>query len=322
MNSTFTIKPCYVCGGSAFSNAVKESPIEERFGVPVLPANAYVQMRCKNCGLLFVDCDVTEEYLSALYSKESVDWQLNYTKSSSSETIGRSRISEFSYVWRSAIQVRNPRAGENVLDVGSQTGEFCKIAMSESAVIPFGIELSADYASKCRAQWQGKGHVHVGTIASSNFKKQTFAYVSAQEVLEHMVDPKGALRALHDLLTADGLLVVSVPSSHYFLVKYWLFKLAMPIARFLGQREKDGISRPKVLVHTHLYNFSPKSLKLMLSDVGFMPKRVQGIGWHGKLENFGRFVGGMISGISIGHLLFYPSILCVAVKKRGQSEAP
>ena len=309
--------PCYVCGGTAFANAVHESPIEERFGIPVLPADAYVQKRCRSCGLFFVDCNVTEDYLSSLYAKESVDWQTSYTQTDPAETVGQNRISEFTIVWHHAIKMREPRIGEKLLDFGSQTGEFGKIAMTESGIIPFGIELSADYAVKCRANWKDVGHVHVGTIESSQFPQNSFQYISAQEVLEHMVDPSRSLRAFHTLMVQDGVLMISVPSSHYFFLKYCVFNLLMRVKKRFSTGNVPEASVHRVLVHTHLYNFSPRSLEIILHNAGFVVKELKGIGWHGRLKVIGSFFGGLVRILTSGRIILFPSIFCLAVKSDG-----
>ena len=125
-----TLRRCYICGHQGNPIVIEERPIEKRFGLPVLPADVYELAACRGCGALYVDCDVSEEYLEALYRSESADWQRSFLAQTglAAEAIGVSRLPEFEAHWRELVRHRRPSASDTLLDLGCQTGEFGSVA--------------------------------------------------------------------------------------------------------------------------------------------------------------------------------------------------
>jgi ubiquinone/menaquinone biosynthesis C-methylase UbiE len=70
------------------------------------------------------------------------------------------------------------------------------------------------------------------------------------DVIEHVPDPKAALRHAHRLLKRDGVVVVHT------------IDIESPFARIMGHRWPW-------LMEMHLYYFSPRTLRQMLEGVGF-----------------------------------------------------
>lgn len=290
---------CYVCGSMNNSLKVVESPIEQRFGKRVLPSDEYSQNQCHDCGLLFVTCNVSEEYLNDLYSSESVDWQKEFLQTDSS--VGEARMVEFRRLSKILVAA-GANSGTNsskkkLLDFGCQTGEFVKIVSDIANIEPFGVEMSQDYAEHAVDLWGG-GQVHVGRLEDAPFPKASFDFVSAQETLEHLVDPQQTLEGLRGLMKDDGIILISVPSSDYFILKKRIFTL-------LG---REGMA----LVHTHLYNFTPRSLGIMLEKAGFEPLQIFGIGWHDAAETIGNAASAVINKLTNGSRVYSPSVVAVA----------
>lgn len=279
-----THRPCYVCGRAGNPLVIEETPVEERFGVPVLPAGAYELAHCGSCGTLYVDCDVTDAYLANLYRSESIEWQKAFLeKGGVAEAIGGSRVPEFRAHWRAMTALRRAAGGDQLLDLGCQTGEFGSVAQADG-VLPNGIELSPDYAQRARTAWGAASTVSSEPLGGRSFAGRRFQYVSAFETLEHMTDPRACLKLLRQVTAADGVLALSVPSTHYFWLKFkvlralrarpWLFR------RLLGRRA--ALYTSQILPHTHLYNFTPRSVELLLQQAGFAPVAVHAVGWTGR----------------------------------------
>jgi 2-polyprenyl-3-methyl-5-hydroxy-6-metoxy-1,4-benzoquinol methylase len=290
---------CYVCGSTNNSPRLAEAPIERRFGKPVLPCDEYSQNQCHECGLLFVTCSVTEEYLNNLYASESVDWQKEFLQTESS--VGEARMVEFRRLSKMMVAAgARDNSGTNkkrLLDFGCQTGEFVKIVSEIAEIEPFGVEMSADYAKHAVDLW-GEGSVHVGQLEDAPFPKASFDFVSAQETLEHLVDPQQTLEGLRALMKNDGIILISVPSSDYFILKKRIFTL-------LG---RHGMA----LVHTHLYNFTPQSLRIMLKKASFEPLQIFGIGWHDSAESIGNAASAVINKLTNGSKVYSPSVVAIA----------
>lgn len=290
---------CYVCGSLNNSKKLVEAPIEQRFGKPVLPSDEYSQNQCHDCGLLFVTCDVSEDYLNDLYSSESVDWQKEFLQTESS--VGEARMVEFRRLSKILVDAEvgggSGAEQKKLLDFGCQTGEFVKIVSDIAKIEPYGVEMSQDYAEHAIALWGG-GKVHVGLLEDAPFPKASFDYVSAQETLEHLVNPQHTLELLRALMKDDGIILISVPSSDYFILKKRIFNL-------LGRK---GMA----LVHTHLYNFTPKSLRMMLEKAKFKPLQIFGIGWHDSAESIGNTTSAAIHALTRGSKVYSPSVVAVA----------
>ena len=84
-----------------------------------------------------------------------------------------------------------------------------------------------------------------------------FDAVSFLDVLEHLTDPLVALKAARQLLTPDGVLLVSVPN-----VGHW------PVVRDLMAGRFDYLP-VGILCETHLRFFTADNLKELLESAGF-----------------------------------------------------
>lgn len=302
-----TSRPCYVCGW-VDNPVVAEEPIQFRLGRPVLPESTYVFVRCHRCSTLYVDSEVSDEYLLDLYASETVESVAEVTGGLSHEAIVAPRLPEFRVHWADIKKYRGVRRGDQLLDIGCQTGEFGELALRDG-VRPNGIELSDAYAATARKLWGDRSHVHSGTVDAAPFANGQFAYITSFETLEHVCDPVTTLRKIRRWLAEDGVLAVSVPSSDYFHLKYWTFRKS-PLAPLLSFRK--GSSPRAVLPHTHIYNFSPTSLRLLLGAGGFHPLHVSPTGWHGPTASAANAGAKRLSQISQGRVALAPSLFAIA----------
>jgi 2-polyprenyl-3-methyl-5-hydroxy-6-metoxy-1,4-benzoquinol methylase len=273
-----------VCGTRPNPIVIVETPLEERFGMPVLPARAYELAACRECGTLYVDCDVTDEYLASLYRNESLEWQKAFMgKTGVAEAIGSGRLPEFRAHWDEMKAQRPVGRGDTLLDLGCQTGEFGAIALADG-VVPNGIELSPDYAERARVAWGPASTVLSEPLGEATFGGRRFQFISAFETLEHMTDPRACLARLRERIEPDGVLALSVPSTHYFWLKFRLLQAlrARPrlFALLLGRRA--AVYTSQILPHTHLYNFTPHAVDLLLRQAGFKTTALRAVGWTGR----------------------------------------
>jgi 2-polyprenyl-3-methyl-5-hydroxy-6-metoxy-1,4-benzoquinol methylase len=95
-----------------------------------------------------------------------------------------------------------------LLDVGCATGEFL-LAARERGWEAVGVEVSPYAAAAARRRGL---QVHSGTLADVPSPATTFDVVTLLDVVEHLEDPLGALRAIHRLLRPGGLVVVETPN--------------------------------------------------------------------------------------------------------------
>src|SRR6266496_3259732 len=113
-NVETTSRPCYICGVNE-NPVIASEPSEHRFGRPVIPEGVYRFARCRRCATLYVDSNVTDDYLRKLYESETAELVEEFLDRS--DLITR-RLLEFETNWADMKAVRPPSAGDRLLDVG------------------------------------------------------------------------------------------------------------------------------------------------------------------------------------------------------------
>ncbi len=305
-------RACYMCGRSG-NPIIASEVVEQRYGMPLMPEGRYDFARCEGCHTLYVDSDIDDGYLARIYTSETqAVGGVSSDAEKAAEAILALRLPEFERHWKLLKHLRPFRPGEQLLDMGCQTGDFGALAQADG-VQPNGIELSAAYADQCEQRWGPAALVHRAPIEGADFGTRHFHYITAFETLEHMCAPKTALAELARWLSADGLLAFSVPSSDYFHFKYWLLNNTRPGKAVLAALR---LYRPfygnQVLPHTHIYNFSPQSAVALAASAGLEPVYVGLTGWHGVGKLLGGPAGAVASFFTRGRIGFAPSVLVVA----------
>jgi hypothetical protein len=182
---SMTSRRCYICKETNNPIIASENPVERRFNRPLMPEGVYNFARCRGCSTLYVDSDVTDEYLSQIYALETVDTTKEATKGVEHAQILGLRIPEFQRHWTSMKKVRPPAPGDRLMDLGAQTGDFGSVAQQEG-VCPNGIELSKAYADDCRKRWGPGSEVHCGPLERAPFRKEEFQYIGVRDLGAHV----------------------------------------------------------------------------------------------------------------------------------------
>jgi len=306
-----TQRPCYICGVIDNPVIAHEEPVEERQGRPLLPEGVYRFARCRSCGTLYVDSAVTDDFLAQVYAGETPETSGEASGKEHAELVA-GREPEFEHHWRRLSSLRPPEEGDALIDVGCQTGDFGDLA-KRSGVAPHGIELSTAYAAISRARWGDSAPVHCGPLDSAPFPPGEFAYVTAFETLEHVCDPTPMLRTMRSWLAPGGLVAVSVPASDYFHLKYWVLARS-PLSRLLRPwlLRRSPFYVTQILPHTHIYNFSDRSLRAMLERAGLQVSSTEPVGWHGRLARPLDRLGRLLYRVSRRRVVLAPSLFAVA----------
>lgn len=142
----------------------------------------------------------------------------------------------------------------SLLDVGCGTGDFLA-SMRAAGWDVQGTELSREATARCEARG-----LHVSRMELQTFRDHAdpFDVITMFNVLEHVPDPLGDLRAAHDLLRPGGCLVTQVPND---------FSLIQQAAV-----EHTGLDPWWIAVPDHLNYFDYESLDNVLREVGFEPR--------------------------------------------------
>jgi ubiquinone/menaquinone biosynthesis C-methylase UbiE len=139
------------------------------------------------------------------------------------------------------------RSSGRLLDVGSGKGHFLDAARRAGWTVT-GLEYSEAAAKEGRRRY-GVDTI-IGDWASAPLEGP-YDVISMWHVLEHLDDPREALRRARALIAPDGLLVVSVPNS-----------ASLQARLFRGTWFHLDLPR-------HLYHFTPRALRQLVESAGF-----------------------------------------------------
>lgn len=133
------------------------------------------------------------------------------------------------------------------LELGCSTGNYLA-ALHRRGWDVYGVELCAGPARAAReAGW----NVHQGTLETAGLQDEAFDLIAGWMVLEHVPAPVTTIQKIHQLLRADGMLLLGVPNA-----ACW-------------QRSLFGANWYCLDLPRHLQHFSPAILRKLLEQAGF-----------------------------------------------------
>ncbi len=225
--------PCLFCG-------VRDEELRFRDG-------AFRVVRCRRCGLVYVNPRLPGERLHQMYQEEY--WSSDRAKDFGyTQYLAEKPLYLRTWRLRSRLLARHaPRPGR-VLDVGCAAGFFLAV-MAEQGWSPCGLEISEPMVRYAREQMR-LPDVRRGDLLSVDLPPDSFDLVTLWDVVEHLEDPVAHLRRAAAALKADGLLVLETQN------------VASAFARLLGRKWQHYKHEE------HLYHFDPASLARLLDAAG------------------------------------------------------
>lgn len=204
--------------------------------------NSFDIVRCRKCGLVYVNPRPTLEDLRGFYNEKyahidpAKEWNIF--------------IQRFEKIIK---MIGRFKSKGRLLDIGCSYGYFLKLA-EKYGWESYGVEIS-DYVSRYCREKSGL-NVFTGEVNEAHYPDQHFDVITIFHVLEHTLDPRNYLREINRILKKEGLFVVAVPNIGCLRAKLakknWA--LFMPVE--------------------HLYYFSAETLILLLNKTGFQPVKV------------------------------------------------
>ena len=200
-------------------------------------------LRCRNCNLVSVHPRPTPQEVTRHYedylptqSKEIEQWK----------SMMRVVIAQSANLIESRIKTGKGR----LLDIGCGYGFFLQEMKSRGWEVS-GIEISEVGREYTRDKWAIP--MHSQPLEDLALSSNLFDVITLFYVIEHIIDPLALLKEAKRILKPGGLVLLRWPHS-------------TPIVKMLGP-----LSRKLDLYHTpyHLYDFSPKTIKMLLSLSGF-----------------------------------------------------
>jgi 2-polyprenyl-3-methyl-5-hydroxy-6-metoxy-1,4-benzoquinol methylase len=203
-------------------------------------------VKCRNCGLIYVNPHPAEERLFNHYNE---GYYAPWLKDQHSRR----------KMWKRRLKkVQHFKSEGRLLDVGCGYGDFLYEARQNDFEV-YGTEISK-YAVNYAKDNIGI-EVFEGVLKEADFADNFFDVVTFWHILEHTTDPLSNLREAGRILKPDGILIVAVPNfqNYIYRIAYTVFKLRPP--KFFTQEDRE----------LHLYFFSANTLKKMLEKAGFVP---------------------------------------------------
>ncbi len=197
----------------------------------------YHLMRCSSCSCVWLASPPKPEEMSLHYDED-----YHRAIMAGGETSASSRWQR----QRQAIS-RHKKSG-SILDIGCSSGGFLGTMKGGSWKL-YGIEMEALTAEKARAATGAD--VFVGDALDAPFAAESFDVITCSDVLEHVYQPRQFLTKILEWLKPGGILYARLPN-----IDSWE-------ARVLGTYWY-GLELPR-----HLFHFSPRSLRYMMTSLGF-----------------------------------------------------
>ena len=231
-------------------------------------------VRCERCGLYFPNPFPFPVDAQRLYGDPD-----KYFVSHDMDK----KIGQFRQLIRGFIKSMG-RKDLSILDVGSGRGELLAAAKAEGVPRMVGLELSSSMIEYAKEKFgiEVFGEFIEDFAAHSGEK---FDVVVLNAVLEHVYNPDSMIAACADLLSTNGMLYIDIPNEEHLLAR-------------VGGLVNRILNRPDVFVLSptftpyHVFGFSKKSLRALLSKHGF---KIEKIHVHARVKS--RSTGGVGGGI-------------------------
>lgn len=171
----------------------------------------------------------------------------------------------------------------SILEIGSSVGTLLALFPASDYHVQ-GIEPSTEACAIANAN-------HIPTLCSTfeqaSPPSNSFDVIILNHVLEHLADPQAVITKVSTLLKPSGLLYIDVPN------------FASLSSRLLGGRWS------LLLPSEHVWHFTPRSLRLLLSQHDF---RVESVHTSSGLLNFASPIQELVTGLITFKKRFFPEV--------------
>jgi 2-polyprenyl-3-methyl-5-hydroxy-6-metoxy-1,4-benzoquinol methylase len=206
-------------------------------------------VKCRQCGLLYVNSQLKAEVAESFYKKsKTAEYWIKVQQGSKEQDWNAKN----KYLPALKQLRRIKPVGGRLLDIGCSIGQFMKIS-AEFGWKAEGVELNRDAAEFARRECGLK--VYDKPLEELGLENESYDLITLWGVLEHLSDPVLMLKNVHNLLKSDGLLLLFVPNGHSLLVR---------LTRYYNST---------VSGRAHLWYFTPRTIGQILKKNGFEKER-------------------------------------------------
>ncbi len=218
---------------------------------PVKMYNNYLLLKCSECSFIYTEKRLipADDYEDAY---DAAGMYAFMVRAAQKTATGEWGVKKLWWFKRLALRWIRTIEATSLMDIGCGPGTFMLIAQRLGLTVE-GIEPTRAAAETARSL---DLRVHCGYVEEyvANGGDRTFDIVTCFEVLEHVPDPVGTLTCTHDLVDANGHLILSVPNVDD------PYMLEQPF--------------PQSIPPIHINFFSRKSMAAVLHKSGFVIERV------------------------------------------------
>jgi SAM-dependent methyltransferase len=157
---------------------------------------------------------------------------------------------------REASIIKQTKPGGNLLDIGCATGTFFH-GFKGAEWHLFGLDTSKLGVETARMEHGAT--VFCGTLPEARYPSRFFDVVTMLDALYYLPDPVAELREIHRILKDDGVLAIEIPG-----LAYTLAREQGPLCWLMDRKWRRGLANS-----FHLYYFSSKTIRSLLSMAGF-----------------------------------------------------
>ncbi len=219
---------CGYCGGTELREVCR---VQDKYHVDDHP---FVIVRCRKCGLSFVNPRPVEEAIGDFYPNTYYDAEVYHEEV---ELVEQRRLAD----------IGRFVSGGTVFDIGCGNGRFLHYA-GKAGWKTIGVEMSESAVDCARTRYGVD--ITRGTLSDVKLEDGSIDVATMWGVIEHLHRPMEALREVARMLRPGGLYVALVPN-----IVSTQFKLFGPNWYLLD-------------VPRHLYHFNEKTLAAMAAEVG------------------------------------------------------
>jgi 2-polyprenyl-3-methyl-5-hydroxy-6-metoxy-1,4-benzoquinol methylase len=206
--------------------------------------------QCPNCGQLLSSCS------KKFYTNSNQSWNTEEGTWPSKNDYGRLKKRRATDINILAKLLNKKYSEIRLLDVGSSSGSCVAIA-NDMGINAEGV----DPSERAVAFGIRRGlKLHKGYLEEIAFSNNSFDAITIHEVIEHVSDPYSLLKECRRILAPDGVLVIGTGNTNS-----WTMKFRKNNWDFFDMNLHGG----------HISFFSPKSLKILASNVGFEVKKIR-----------------------------------------------
>lgn len=223
--------------------------------------NGFNIVKCKNCSLVYVNPRLKEGKLHGIYNKtyyENPAFKDNQLALYGYEKYLEDKEDIKATFSRRLSTINKLSKKGNLLDIGCAYGFFLEMARANGWKVK-GLELSIEAYRFAKNKL--KLPVLNITLEKAKFKSNSFDVVTMFDVIEHLPDPKAAIREIRRILKPNGLVVITTPDIGSFA------------AKILGKNWEE-VKR----VREHIYFFSKATLAKLLISLNFEVLKTESAG--------------------------------------------